>query len=61
MVRNLTTFPEIQKKLQAEVDRVVGRDRVPNYEDLANMPYVKAFVRESLRFREVSLTSYKLV
>jgi cytochrome P450 len=44
-------FPEVQKKLQEEVDRVIGRDRLPHIEDVQNLPYTRAFVREALRWR----------
>ncbi|XP_053696988.1 probable cytochrome P450 303a1 [Sabethes cyaneus] len=41
--------PETQKKVQAEIDEIVGRDRLPTLEDRANMPYSEAVVLESLR------------
>ncbi|KEZ40615.1 hypothetical protein SAPIO_CDS8534 [Scedosporium apiospermum] len=33
-------YPEWQRKLQAEVDQVVGKDRMPSYEDIPNLPTV---------------------
>ena len=41
--------PEIQQKAQAEVDRVVGTDRLPDFSDEPALPYVTALVREVLR------------
>ena len=35
-----------QEKAQEEIDRVVGRDRMPSADDIANLPYVQAIVRE---------------
>ncbi|KAJ7781994.1 cytochrome P450 [Mycena maculata] len=47
----MTLYPDIQKKAQAAVDAVVGRDRLPDFND--NIPYVDAVVREVLRWRPV--------
>ncbi|KAJ6598661.1 cytochrome P450 [Mycena sp. CBHHK59/15] len=47
----LVLFPECQKRAQEEIDRVVGRDRLPTFKDYDNLPYVKAFVKETLRWR----------
>ena len=43
----LATHPHVLKKCQAEVDSVVGPDRLPTYDDEADLPYIKATVRES--------------
>eukprot|EP00879_Flechtneria_rotunda_P012254 GHRR01012799.1.p1 GENE.GHRR01012799.1~~GHRR01012799.1.p1 ORF type:complete len:403 (+),score=156.72 GHRR01012799.1:30-1238(+) len=40
--------PEVEAKLLAEVDAVVG-DRVPGLEDIKSMPYTRAVLAESLR------------
>jgi len=42
---------EAQNKAQAEIDRVVGADRLPNYQDRDSLPYVEAIYREVLRWR----------
>ena len=46
-------YPEIMRKAQVELDKVVGRERAPNFEDKNNLPYVQAIVRETLRWRPV--------
>ncbi|KAI4282013.1 MAG: hypothetical protein L6R38_003270 [Xanthoria sp. 2 TBL-2021] len=41
------------KILQEEIDRVVGRERLPTFEDTEKMPYLAAFVKEVHRWRPV--------
>ncbi|KAI0056132.1 cytochrome P450 [Artomyces pyxidatus] len=43
--------PDAQKRAQAELDAVVGRDRVPTFSDLPRLPYIRAMVKETLRWR----------
>ncbi|TFK45989.1 cytochrome P450 [Heliocybe sulcata] len=43
-------YPEVQKKAQAEVDSVVGRDRLPGYEDRESLPYLEAVCKELYRW-----------
>ncbi|KAF8181347.1 cytochrome P450 [Mycena galopus ATCC 62051] len=47
----LILYPECQKQAQEEIDRVVGRDRLPTFKDYPHLPYVTAFVKETLRWR----------
>ncbi|KAI1860771.1 hypothetical protein JX265_008319 [Neoarthrinium moseri] len=48
-------FPETLKPAWEELDRVVGPDRSPTWEDEEKLPYVKAFVKEVLRWRSVAI------
>ncbi|CAH0046648.1 unnamed protein product, partial [Clonostachys solani] len=43
-------YPHIVKSAQEELDRVVGSDRMPGFEDEDNLPYIRAMVKETLRF-----------
>ncbi|CAH2035574.1 unnamed protein product, partial [Iphiclides podalirius] len=45
----LTRNQEVQRKAQEEIDRVVGRNRMPTLDDRPNMPYNEAVVLESIR------------
>ncbi|XP_076764369.1 putative cytochrome P450 303a1 [Xylocopa sonorina] len=45
----LVLYPNVQKKAHEEIDRVVGRNRLPTSEDRARMPYMNAIVLESIR------------
>jgi len=49
----MIAFPEVQRRAQAELDSVVGRDRLPTFADAPRLPYVCAIVREVLRWRPV--------
>ncbi|KAG0430411.1 hypothetical protein HPB47_022717 [Ixodes persulcatus] len=52
---NCARDPEgVQRKLQQEVDEVVGRVRAPVWEDRENMPYTMAVIWEMLRWRTVA-------
>lgn len=51
----LAHHPYVQGKLQAEVDAVLG-DRSPSPEDLNNLPYTRAVVKETLRMRPPAWT-----
>ncbi|KIP02864.1 hypothetical protein PHLGIDRAFT_78465 [Phlebiopsis gigantea 11061_1 CR5-6] len=44
-------FPDVQVKAQAQIDRVVGHDRFPDFSDQPNMPYIAAICKEALRWR----------
>lgn len=46
----IAMFPEAQRKAQEELDRVIGQSRLPEFQDLENLPYVKAVIMESLRW-----------
>ncbi|XP_054977688.1 cytochrome P450 1B1 [Sorex araneus] len=43
-------YPAEQARVQAEVDSVVGRGRLPCLDDQPRLPYVMAFVYEAMRF-----------
>ncbi|XP_030298613.1 cytochrome P450 1B1 [Sparus aurata] len=46
----LIKFPEMQVRLQQEVDKVVDRSRLPSIEDQLQLPYVMAFIYEVMRY-----------
>jgi len=45
--------PEVQQCAQANIDSVVGRQRLPDFEDRVSLPYVDAIMRETLRLHPV--------
>lgn len=53
MVLNPASF----EKLKAELDEAIGQTRMPTLEDLPNLPYMRACVKETLRWRPVTPTN----
>jgi hypothetical protein len=43
-------FPDIMRKAQAEFLSVVGYDRMPEFEDKENLPYLLATINKTLRY-----------
>ena len=50
----MAMYPDVQKKAQAEIDAVVGRDRLPDIDDLDSLPFINAVVKETLRWQPVT-------
>ncbi|KAK0469619.1 cytochrome P450 [Desarmillaria tabescens] len=46
-------YPEVQAKAQAELDAVVGPNRLPNFDDRPQLPYIDAVLMEALRWNPV--------
>ena len=42
--------PDVMKKAQDELDRVVGKEHLPDYSDKDSLPYIDALVKELLRW-----------
>ena len=50
----MTRHPEALHKAQEEMDRAVGRDRLPTFADRDALPYIHAVVSEVLRWQPVA-------
>ena len=50
----MTLYPEAARKAQAEIDAVVGSERLPSFEDRPHLPYVNALVKELIRWHSVT-------
>ncbi|KII95683.1 hypothetical protein PLICRDRAFT_48632 [Plicaturopsis crispa FD-325 SS-3] len=51
---NMVLHPEIQEKARAEIDEVVGNDRLPVFSDRPTLPYLEHILQETLRWAPVS-------
>jgi cytochrome P450 len=54
-ILGITVFPEVLDAAHEELDRVVGKDRMPTFDDEENLPYIRAMVKETLRWRPVAV------
>ncbi|KAI0056050.1 cytochrome P450 [Artomyces pyxidatus] len=49
----LVLYPDVQKRAQAEVDAVTGGQRLPDYSDRPQLPFIEALYKEVLRWATV--------
>ncbi|CAB3978326.1 steroid 17-alpha-hydroxylase 17,20 lyase-like [Paramuricea clavata] len=45
----MVSYPEVQKKIHDELDQVIGKDDLPRWQDVKNMPYLQATICEVMR------------
>lgn len=50
----MVLYPDAMHQAQEEIDRVVGAGRLPDWDDEPNLPYVRAMIKETLRWRPVN-------
>nr|XP_020667157.1 cytochrome P450 2F2-like [Pogona vitticeps] len=50
----LLKYPDVQEKIQNEIDAVMGRSQIITYEDRVKLPYTNAVLHETLRFSSVT-------
>jgi cytochrome P450 len=46
-------YPSFLPVAQKEIDAVVGRDRLPDFADLENLPYIAVIIEETFRWRHI--------
>ncbi|EEB99153.1 hypothetical protein MPER_01220, partial [Moniliophthora perniciosa FA553] len=54
LILALISHPDVQKKAHEELDNIVGRNRIPTMEDMEQLPYIQAIVKETMRWRPVA-------
>ncbi|KAI9454933.1 cytochrome P450 [Russula earlei] len=50
LFRALSQYPSVQRRAQKELDSVIGRDRLPTFDDRPRLPYIDAICKELLRW-----------
>ncbi|KAH7923138.1 cytochrome P450 [Leucogyrophana mollusca] len=49
----MVLHPHVQERAHAEIEAVVGLDRLPDWDDRPSLPYIDAIIRETLRWHPV--------
>ena len=49
----LSLFPDVQRRAQEELDRVVGPNRLPDFSDYDDLVYIQAIALEAMRWMVV--------
>jgi cytochrome P450 len=50
----MLVYPDVQRKAQEEIDRVIGHERLPEIDDAPQLPYVQSVANECLRWLPVA-------
>lgn len=50
----MVLYPSVQARAQAELDALVGRSRLPDFDDRPSLPYIEATLTETLRWNPVT-------
>lgn len=54
-VQAMLLFPDVQKKAQEELDRVIGSERLPTMDDEPNLQYIRGCIKETLRWMPTTI------
>ncbi|XP_035234234.1 cytochrome P450 2U1-like [Stegodyphus dumicola] len=60
LLTELSKHLDVQRKVQKEVDNIIGRDRLPSWTDRQNLPYLDATMYELYRVASPFLISTQL-
>ncbi|KAF9458365.1 cytochrome P450 [Collybia nuda] len=50
----MAMYPNVQRRAQAEIDSIIGSNRLPNFHDRESLPYVNALIKETMRWQPAS-------
>ncbi|KAI0760157.1 O-methylsterigmatocystin oxidoreductase [Fomes fomentarius] len=50
----MAQYPDVQRKAQAELDAMIGCNRLPDFEDRDSLPYTNALIKECIRWHCVA-------
>jgi len=57
-VQAMLLFPDVQRKVQAHLDDVIGGHRLPDMDDYACLPYIRCCIKESLRWMPTTVLAF---
>ncbi|KAG6333949.1 hypothetical protein ID866_5146 [Astraeus odoratus] len=46
-------YPEVQARIHAELDTIIGKGALPTFEDRPRLPYLQAVLYEAMRWHPV--------
>ena len=49
----MVLYPAAQAQAQAQLDSVIGTNRLPEFDDTSSLPYIEAILMETLRWHPV--------
>ena len=49
----MAKYPDVQSRAQKEIDDTIGTERLPQIVDRANLPYLDAVIKETMRWNPV--------
>ena len=49
----MALYPDVQKKVRAEIEELLGRNRLPSMQDKVNLPYTEAVIHEISRLGSI--------
>lgn len=47
-------YPKVQQAAKEEIDKVIGNDRLPSFNDRDSLPYLEAVCKESFRWHTLA-------
>ncbi|XP_022258486.1 vitamin D 25-hydroxylase-like, partial [Limulus polyphemus] len=49
----MAAYPDVQKRVQNEIDSFIGRERLPSWDDHLHLPYTQAVLYEAQRWQTI--------
>jgi cytochrome P450 len=50
----MIAFPDVLRKAHEELDRVIGHEKFPTWDDEPQLPYIRAIIKEQQRWRSIT-------
>ncbi|XP_022256968.1 cytochrome P450 2D6-like [Limulus polyphemus] len=53
-LKTMAAYPDVQKRVQNEIDSFIGRERLPSWDDHVHLPYTHAVLYEVQRWQTIA-------
>ena len=57
----MTVYPKVQRKAQKEIAHVVGKDRLPSFDDRGSLPYLECILTELYRYEHSMSSDFRIL